>query len=121
MQRARSCRASSASRPGERGNLSSGYNWTIRPRPDTDGKYGRTEAINLETGAVLWKDRQRAPGTTCALATPGGVVFSGSLDRYLRAYDDIESQTFPTIVPEIQNPQEYASSIWVFGLPRATR
>ena len=29
----------------------------------------------------------------------------------------IESQTFPTITPEIQNPQEHASSIWVFELP----
>jgi alcohol dehydrogenase (cytochrome c) len=144
--------------PGERGNLSSGYNWTIRPRPDTDGKYGRFEALNLETREVLWTDRQRAPGTTCMLATAGGVVFAGSLDRYLRAYDDttgkelwnvrmndvpsscpisysvqgrqyiavvvgnggIESQTFPTIVPEIQNPQEHASSVWVFELPQRT-
>ena len=141
--------------PGERGNLSSGYNWTIRPRPDSDGKYGRTEAINMETRAVLWTDRQRAPGTTCLLATAGGVVFSGDLDRYLRAYDDttgkllwqvrmndvpsscpisysvkgrqyiamvvgnggIETQTFPTLVPEIQDPQQHASSIWVFELP----
>ena len=30
----------------------------------------------------------------------------------------IESQTFPTIVPEIQDPQEHASSIWVFELPQ---
>ena len=142
--------------PGERGNLSSGYNWSIRPRPDTDGKYGRTEAVNLATREVLWRNRQRAPGTSCLLDTAGGVVFSGSLDRVLRALDDhtgkelwrikmndvpsscpisysvagrqyiavvvgnggIESQTFPTIVPEIQDPQEHASSIWVFELPR---
>ncbi|HEV2701256.1 MAG TPA: PQQ-binding-like beta-propeller repeat protein [Steroidobacteraceae bacterium] len=142
--------------PGERGNLSSGYNWTIRPRPDTDGKYGRIEALNLQTRQVVWLQRHRAPDTTCVLATAGGVVFSGSLDRYLRAYDDttgkelwqvrmndvpsscpisysvngrqyiavvvgnggIESQTFPTIVPEIQDPQEHASSIWVFELPK---
>ncbi|HTY93090.1 MAG TPA: PQQ-binding-like beta-propeller repeat protein [Steroidobacteraceae bacterium] len=142
--------------PGERGNLSSGYNWTIRPRPDSDGKYGRTEAVNLESKQVLWTDRQRAPGTTCLLATAGGVVFSGSFDRYLRAYDDttgkhlwqvrmndvpsscpisysvkgrqyvavvvgnggIESQTFSSIVPEIQSPQEHASSVWVFELPK---
>jgi alcohol dehydrogenase (cytochrome c) len=142
--------------PGERGNLTSGYNWTIRPRPGTDGKYGRTEAISLESHKVLWTDRQRAPGTTCLLATAGGVVFSGSLDRFLRAYDDttgkelwqvrmndvpsscpisysvkgrqylavvvgnggLETQTFPTIVPEIQNPQEHAASIWVFELPK---
>ncbi len=73
--------------PGERGNLSSGYNWTIRPRPDSDGKFGRIEALNLETKKVVWTDRQRAPETTCVLATAGGVVFSGSLDRYLKAYD----------------------------------
>jgi alcohol dehydrogenase (cytochrome c) len=73
--------------PGQRGNLSSGVNWTIRARPGSDGKYGRIEALNLETKKVLWTDRQRAPVTTCALATAGGVVFVGSLDRYFRAYD----------------------------------
>jgi alcohol dehydrogenase (cytochrome c) len=142
--------------PGERGNLSSGYNWTIRPRPDSDGKYGRIEALNLQTRQVVWMERHRAPDTSCLLATAGGVVFSGSLDRFLRAYDattgqqlwqvrmndvpsscpisysvkgrqyiavvvgngGIESQTFPTIVPEIQDPQEHASSIWVFELPQ---
>jgi alcohol dehydrogenase (cytochrome c) len=74
--------------PGERGNLTSGVNWFIRPRPDSDGKYGRVEALNLETKKVLWIDRQRAPQTTCTLATAGGIVFAGSFDRYLKAYDD---------------------------------
>jgi alcohol dehydrogenase (cytochrome c) len=72
---------------GERGGLSSGVRFTIRPRLDSDGKYGRFEAINLETRKVLWTDRQRAPQTTGALATAGGIVFDGSLDRYIRAYD----------------------------------
>ncbi len=74
--------------PGERGNLTSGVDWFIRARPDSDGNYGRLEAFNLETKKVLWIKRQRAPETTCALATAGGVVFVGSLDRYFRAYDD---------------------------------
>jgi len=73
--------------PGERGGLSSGVRFTIRPRLDSDGKYGRFEAINLETRKVVWTDRQRAPQTTGALATAGGIVFDGSLDRYIRAYD----------------------------------
>ena len=74
---------------GQRGNLSSGYNWSIRMRPgDTDGKLGRLEAFNLQTGKALWIDRQRAPHTTCTLDTAGGVVFEGSFDRYLHAYDD---------------------------------
>ena len=73
---------------GERGFLSSGVRGTIRPRLDSDGKYGRFEAINLETRKVVWTDRQRAPQTSGALDTAGGVVFDGSLDRYIRAYDD---------------------------------
>jgi len=72
---------------GERGGLSSGVRFTIRPRLDGDGKYGRLEAINLETRKPVWTDRQRAPQTTGALATAGGIVFDGSLDRYIRAYD----------------------------------
>jgi alcohol dehydrogenase (cytochrome c) len=74
--------------PGERGGLSSGVRFTIRPRLDSDGKYGRLEAINLETRKPVWTDRQRAPQTTGVLATAGGIVFAGSLDRYLRAYDE---------------------------------
>jgi PQQ-dependent dehydrogenase (methanol/ethanol family) len=74
--------------PGERGNLSSGVNWFIRPRPDGDGNYGRIAALNLETKKVVWSGRQRAPETTCTLATAGGVVFAGDLERYVKAYDD---------------------------------
>jgi alcohol dehydrogenase (cytochrome c) len=75
--------------PGQRGNLSSGYNWSIRMRPgDKDGNLGRLEAFNLQTGKSLWIDHQRAPHTTCTLDTAGGVVFEGSFDRFLHAYDD---------------------------------
>jgi alcohol dehydrogenase (cytochrome c) len=74
--------------PGKRPFLSSGVNSTIRPRPDSDGKYGRFQAINLMTREVVWTQRQRAPQTTGALATAGGIVFNGSLDRFIRAYDD---------------------------------
>ena len=73
---------------GEKGSLTSGVKWSLRPRPDSDGKYGRVEAINLETRKVVWTERQRAPQTTGTLATAGGVVFAGSLDRWIRAYDD---------------------------------
>ena len=73
---------------GGRGNLSTGVRWTLRPRPDTDGNYGRVQAINLETRKTIWTMRQRAPLTTGVLATAGGVVFAGSLDRGFAAYDD---------------------------------
>jgi alcohol dehydrogenase (cytochrome c) len=74
--------------PGERGGLSTGVRFSIRPRPDSDGKFGRVEAINLETRKVAWVHRQRAPETAGVLATAGGVVFAGSLDRVFAAYDD---------------------------------
>ena len=72
---------------GERGNLSTGVRWTMRPRPESDGRYGRLEAINLETKETVWIARQRAPQTTGTLVTAGGLVFAGSLDRRLSAYD----------------------------------
>ncbi len=58
-----------------------------KPRPDGDGKFGRLEAINLATGKVLWIHRQRAPLVSSLLATGGGLVFVGALDRFFSAYD----------------------------------
>jgi alcohol dehydrogenase (cytochrome c) len=74
---------------GERGSLSSGYRWTLRPRPDSDGKYGRIQALNLATRKTVWIARQRAPQTSGILDTAGGVVFAGALDRWFGAYDDV--------------------------------
>ena len=72
---------------GERGSLSTGVRWTVRPRPASDGKYGRLHALNLETGKTVWIDRQRAPITAGTLVTAGGLVFAGALDRTFRAHD----------------------------------
>ena len=73
---------------GGRGLLSTGVRPTVRPRPDSDGKYGRVEAINMATREVVWTERHRAPVSSGALDTAGGVIFNGSIDRYFRAYDD---------------------------------
>lgn len=75
-------------RDGGRGSLSTGVRWTLRPRPGSDGNYGRVQAINMLTREVVWTSRHRAPESSGALDTGGGVVFSGSIDRYFRAYDD---------------------------------
>ena len=75
--------------PGGRGSLSTGVRWSLRPRPDSDGKYGRVQAISIDTRKTVWTERQRAPQSTGALATAGGVVFAGALDRSLIAYDDM--------------------------------
>jgi alcohol dehydrogenase (cytochrome c) len=74
--------------PGGRGNLSTGVRWALRPRPDSDGKYGRVHAVNIETKKTVWMARQRAPMSTGVLATAGGVVFAGAIDRGFSAYDD---------------------------------
>lgn len=140
---------------GGRGGLSTGVNLGVRPRPDSDGNFGRLQAINLETRTTVWTTRQRAPQTTGVLATAGGVAFVGALDRYFRAYDqssgnvvwetrlgEASSSTpvtysvngkqyvaivtgpggfhlgsYAPLVPEIRNPPDRGSSVWVFELP----
>jgi alcohol dehydrogenase (cytochrome c) len=72
---------------GGQGALSSGVNWGIRPRPDSDGNFGRLQAIDIASGENVWVTRQRAPQTSGVLATAGGLVFAASLDRYFRAYN----------------------------------
>ncbi len=72
---------------GERGSLTTGVRWTVRPRPESDGNYGRLEALNLETQETEWIARQRAPLTTGALVTAGDLVFAGDLDRWMNAFD----------------------------------
>jgi len=59
--------------------------WVLRPRPDSTGKFGRIEAINLETKKVVWTDRQRAAFSSSTLVTAGGLVFAGSRDRRFQA------------------------------------
>ncbi len=73
---------------GERGSLSTGVRWALRPPLQSDGKYGRLQAVNLETRKTAWTARQRAPQTTGVLDTAGGVLFAGAIDRYFTAYDD---------------------------------
>jgi alcohol dehydrogenase (cytochrome c) len=59
-----------------------------RQRPDSDGKIGRIQAIDLAAKKTLWIRRQRAPESSAMLATAGGVIFEGSRDRMFRALDD---------------------------------
>ncbi len=61
--------------------------WVLKPRPDSDGKFGRVEAINLDTGKVVWMQRRRAAYASSTLVTGGGLLFIGSRDRYFYAYD----------------------------------
>jgi len=56
--------------------------------PNSDGNIGRVDAIKLADRTPAWSHRQRSPETGAMLPTGGGVVFTGTWDRYLRAFDD---------------------------------
>ena len=43
--------------------------------------------INLSTGEMLKFDVQNAPGTGALLATAGGLIFHGDINRRFRAFD----------------------------------
>lgn len=58
------------------------------PVPNSDGNFGRIDAIRLTDKSEAWSRRQHAPASSGVLPTGGGLVFSGSLDRYFRALDD---------------------------------
>ena len=76
----------------ETGFLSTGVRVTSRPFPANDGNYGRLQAINLETMKIAWTRRQRAPFTSGTLATAGGLVFVGDVDRYLFALGENDGE-----------------------------
>ncbi|MBK6658010.1 MAG: PQQ-binding-like beta-propeller repeat protein [Proteobacteria bacterium] len=61
--------------------------YTVLPRPDSDGKFGRVAALNLDTRKLSWQQRRRASQASAALVTAGGLLFEGSRDRYFRASD----------------------------------
>jgi alcohol dehydrogenase (cytochrome c) len=61
--------------------------FATRLRPDSDGNFGRLAALDLEKRQVVWTQRQRAPLAGSVLATAGGLVFNGDIDRYFSAYD----------------------------------
>jgi alcohol dehydrogenase (cytochrome c) len=61
--------------------------FVLKARPDSDGNFGRFEAIDLAAHKVLWTQRRRAPELAAALVTAGEVVFDGSRDRVFRASD----------------------------------
>jgi PQQ-dependent dehydrogenase (methanol/ethanol family) len=109
------------------GFLSTGVSPSISPRPDSDGRYGLLQAIDTHTGRTLWKARQRAPQTTGVLATAGGVVFAGALDRRYSAYDaSTGTKLWSVGLPEVPNGtpitysvdgKQYVALITGYGSP----
>ena len=64
------------------------YNTTnVGKFPTGKDKVGRIDAISVETGRTLWSWETRVANYSPILATGGGLLFNGSMDRYLRALD----------------------------------
>ena len=75
---------------GQGGILSTGA--AMRPTPSplagSDGRFGRWQAVNVETRELVWDHREVVPPSSAALATGGGLVFIGALDESFKALDD---------------------------------
>jgi alcohol dehydrogenase (cytochrome c) len=57
------------------------------PVANSDGNFGRVDAVKLTDQSTAWTYRQQAPVTSAMLPTGGGVVFGGDWNRYFRAFD----------------------------------
>jgi len=69
------------------GFLSSGVDVYYSAPADSDGNYGILQGIDMAQGRVLWEHRRRAPYDVGVLATAGGLLFTGAMDREFMAYD----------------------------------
>ena len=70
-----------------KGFLTTGVNMNYAPPPGSDGRYGMIQSIDMAAGKVRWTVKQRAPYTMGMLATAGGLLFTGSVDRMFTAHD----------------------------------
>ncbi len=69
------------------GFLSTGVNAVYAAPPDSDGNFGMLQAIDFQTGKILWETRNRQTPDMGVLTTAGGLLFTGWMDRQFVAYD----------------------------------
>ena len=69
------------------------YNTSGKPMiADGSTNIGRMDAISVETGKTLWSWESEASNYSPVLATAGGVLFNGGMDRYFRAFDQADGK-----------------------------
>ena len=68
-------------------NNLTGQRWQKYPNPAENGLWGMLKAVDLKTREVLWTKRQFAPPASGNLTTDGGLLFTGSIDRWFKAVD----------------------------------
>jgi alcohol dehydrogenase (cytochrome c) len=62
--------------------------WRVVRRPGSDpNKWSGMAKVNLSTGEILRFDEGKAPGTAAVLATAGGLIFHGDINRRFRGFD----------------------------------
>jgi alcohol dehydrogenase (cytochrome c) len=69
------------------GFLTTGVNAVYAAPPDDDGNYGILQAIDFESGEILWETRNRQTPDMGVLTTAGGLLITGWMDRQFVAYD----------------------------------
>ena len=69
------------------GFLTTGVNIQYVARPGHDGNFGVLQALDMESGEVVWETRRRQTPDMGILATAGGLLFTGWMDRQFVAYD----------------------------------
>lgn len=85
---------------------------SYRFHPLAPDQMGELAALDLRTGEKRWSKRRRAPYNTSALATAGGLVFIGTWDRYVFAYDaETGDELWQARLPTMANgtPVTYAA------------
>ena len=99
---------------GKGGVLTTGAQMIPKPAADSDGKFGRIQAINVETRELVWQFREVVPPTTSTLSTSGGLVFVGALDGSFKALNDSTGEVlWQTSMGDI--PQSFPVSYSVNG------
>jgi alcohol dehydrogenase (cytochrome c) len=84
----------------ETANGGSDIRFSPKMRPGSDGKLGRMMAIDLNARRIVWTQRQHMPLASSLLATAGGVVFMGDVERNFGAYDQLTgAQLWKTRLP----------------------
>ncbi|HWX89023.1 MAG TPA: PQQ-binding-like beta-propeller repeat protein [Rhizomicrobium sp.] len=69
------------------------YNTSGKPMvADGSTNIGRLDAISVETGKTLWSWETPASNYSPVLATAGGLLFNGGMDRYFRAFDQTDGK-----------------------------
>lgn len=98
--------------PGKPGFLTTGINMRYAAPEGSDGRYGMLQGLDMQNRKIAWTVHQRAPYSMGILATAGGLLFTGSVDRQFIAYDQADGKVlWRTGVTDIPNASPISYSV----------